>query len=60
MLRRKPTRLELKPEDKEEYDEAKRRAAAAARASSTAGPAASALLDHHPRAPVNQRIGLYK
>ena len=60
MLRRKPTKLELKAEDKEEYDEAKRRAAAAARAASTAGPAASALLDHHPKPSVNQRIGLYK
>lgn len=60
MLRRKPTRLELKAEDKEEYDEAKRRAAAAARAASSAGPAASALLDHHPKTSINHRIGLYK
>ena len=63
MLRRKATRLELKADDKEEYDEVKRRAAAAAAAArgAQAGPAATTLLaEHRPKATVNQRIGLYK
>ncbi len=63
MLRRKPTRLELKADDKEEFDEVKRRAdaAAAAAAAATAGPAATTLLaEHRTKISVSQRIGLSK
>ncbi|KAL6124991.1 hypothetical protein ACLB2K_077499 [Fragaria x ananassa] len=42
MLRRKPTKIELKIEDKEELEEARQRAAAAAAASTTTAAADAA------------------
>lgn len=42
MLRRDPTRIELKPEDREEYFEARRTAAAAAAAVANAASSGSA------------------
>ena len=44
MLRRKPTKIELKIEDKEELEEARQRAAASTTAASTT--AASTVLSH--------------
>ncbi|KAL0340468.1 UNVERIFIED_CONTAM: Triphosphate tunnel metalloenzyme 3 [Sesamum radiatum] len=48
MLRRKPTKIEVKVEDKEELEEARKHAAAAA-SSSAAAPSASTLLHHFDR-----------
>ncbi|XAR66838.1 hypothetical protein NMG60_11013187 [Bertholletia excelsa] len=66
MLRRKPSKIEVKVEDKEELEEARKRAAAAAAAASTATSAATgaaALLHHFDRSSKDpssksQRIGL--
>lgn len=62
MLRRKPTKIEVKVEDKEELEEARKRAAAAA-ASTSSATAASSLLHHFDRSapdPTSKshRIGL--
>ncbi|KAK4420137.1 hypothetical protein Salat_2426600 [Sesamum alatum] len=62
MLRRKPTKIEVKVEDKEELEEARKRAAAAA-SSSAAAPSASSLLHHfdrssHDPSSKSHRIGL--
>ncbi|CAI5999489.1 unnamed protein product [Closterium sp. NIES-64] len=43
MLRRNPTRIELKPEDREEYFEARRLAAAAAAAAAASAPGTSGV-----------------
>ncbi|GER36144.1 anaphase-promoting complex subunit CDC26 [Striga asiatica] len=61
MLRRKPTKIEVKAEDKEELEEARRRAASAASASSST--AASSLLHQLDRPSLDpssksHRIGL--
>ncbi|KAH0970241.1 hypothetical protein GBA52_022397 [Prunus armeniaca] len=59
MLRRKPTKIQLKIEDKEELEEARKRSAAA---SASATTAATALLHHldRPKDPSSKthRIGL--
>ncbi|KAL7097104.1 hypothetical protein ABFS83_10G117000 [Erythranthe nasuta] len=60
MLRRKPTKIQVKVEDKEELEEARKRAAAAAASSSTA---TSSLLQHFDRSSLDpssksHRIGL--
>ncbi|KAJ7540880.1 hypothetical protein O6H91_10G037200 [Diphasiastrum complanatum] len=67
MLRRKPTRLELKAEDKEEFDEARKQAAAAAASASAATNRPSSgsvvstlLLSDRPKLSTAQRIGLSK
>ncbi|KAJ7520747.1 hypothetical protein O6H91_19G021000 [Diphasiastrum complanatum] len=66
MLRRKPTRLELKAEDKEEFDEARKQAAAAvASANATtnrpsSSSVVSTLLSDRPKLSTAQRIGLSK
>ncbi|KZV14561.1 hypothetical protein F511_42584 [Dorcoceras hygrometricum] len=64
MLRRKPTKIEVKVEDKEELEEARKRAAAsAAPSSSAATTASSSLLYHFDRSSLDptsksHRIGL--
>jgi len=44
MLRRKPTKIEVKIEDKEELEEARRRSASLTTATTTAPPGTSSLL----------------
>lgn len=64
MLRRNPTRIELKPEDREEYEEAKRLAAASAGggkgAQADGVDRIRAAVRDAGRVNVAQRIGLQK
>lgn len=60
MLRRKPTRLELKPEDKQEYEEARRNATAAGMSSEQQMAAALQCNEQPLKPTVAQRIGLNK
>lgn len=47
MLRRKPSKIEVKVEDKEELEEARKRSAAAAATTTTSSTTGAASLLHH-------------
>lgn len=61
MLRRRPTRIELKPEDKEEYEEIRAERAAAEAAAVAKAPGGIDLspfnIRAHQKQTVQQRIG---
>lgn len=63
MLRRKPSKIEVKIEDKDELEEARKRSAAAAAAAPSAAPGASSILQQLDRSSSNlpskaHRVGL--
>lgn len=63
MLQRNPTRVELKPEDKEEYDqlkEKKRQEVRAALEAQGKKPLSPLLPQQHPPQTTAQRLGLHQ